>query len=103
MTAQIYTFPKKNLLMKHVDHVETIFREGRKSWFPLLICVHLRSLEILGTFLAYIIICMQFAQSDSNPEVKCNCYLYQGHSLVDLKTNISSLNMSNISSVDNTF
>ena len=26
------------------------------------------SFQILGTFLAYVIMCIQFAQSDSNPE-----------------------------------
>ena len=89
--------------MKHVDHVKTVFREGRKSWFCPLIYVHPSLLQIVGTFLAYIIICMQFAQSDSNPEVKCNCCPDQGHVSLDLKTNLSSLNMSNIISVDNMF
>ena len=81
-------------------NIETfVFVKDERTGFGLLFF----SFQILGTFLAYIIICMQFAQSNSNPEIKCNCYPYQAYVPPDFKTNLSSLNISNISNVDNTF
>ena len=59
-------------------------------------------MQILGTFLAYVIICMQFAQSDSNPEFKSNDCSDTGTVPLDLKANLSSFNNSNTSSVNNT-